>query len=160
MLRTRLLQLVNIIMIPKEINSPANFEAFTNQLKIAGLPFEDLKDGNQILFGYFQDNLIIGTGGIEIYENHGLIRSVSVSARNRGKQLGSRIAYHLIDKAREKNLHGLYLLTETAKDFFLKIGFEIISRDAVAKPVLRSSEFSHVCPVTATCMYLNLQRAC
>lgn len=147
-------------MIPVDINTPEYFEAFTGQLKTAGLPYEDLNTEEQVLIGYYENDNLIGTGGIEIYGNYGLIRSVSITANNRGKKLGTQIAYHLIDKAKEKKLTGLYLLTETAKDFFTKIGFETIHRDAVAKPVQASSEFSHVCPVTATCMYLHLQQSC
>ncbi|MFZ1806841.1 MAG: arsenic resistance N-acetyltransferase ArsN2 [Cyclobacteriaceae bacterium] len=144
-------------MIPVDINTPEYLEAFTGQLKTAGLPYEDLSTEEHVLIGYYEDDKLIGTGGIEIYGNYGLIRSVSITAHNRGKKLGSQIAQHLIDKAKEKKLTGLYLLTETAKDFFLKIGFEVIDRNDVAKPVHASSEFSHVCPVTATCMYLQLQ---
>lgn len=145
-------------MIPVDINAPEYLEAFTGQLKTAGLPYEDLSSEEHVLIGYYEDGKLIGTGGIEIYENYGLIRSVSITAAHRGKKLGSKIAYHLIDKANEKNLTGLYLLTETAKDFFLKIGFEVIDRNKVVKPVHASSEFSHVCPVTATCMYLHLKK--
>ncbi|MEQ8364924.1 MAG: arsenic resistance N-acetyltransferase ArsN2 [Cyclobacteriaceae bacterium] len=147
-------------MIPIDINTSEHLEAFTAQLKTAGLPYEDLSKEEHVLIGYYENEQLIGTGGIEIYENYGLIRSVSISAPNRGKKLGSKIAYHLIDKAKEKDLTGLYLLTETAKDFFLKIGFEVVDRNAVVKPVQASSEFSHVCPVTATCMYLHLQQSC
>lgn len=147
-------------MIPIEVNTPASLETFTKQLRASGLPYEDLSKDQHVLIGYYENEKLIGTGGIEIYEDYGLIRSVSITAANRGKKLGSQIAYHLIDKAKEKNLTGLYLLTETAKDFFLKIGFETIDRHAVAKPVLSSSECSHVCPVTATCMYLHLKKSC
>lgn len=147
-------------MIPVDINTPEYLEAFTEQLKTAGLPYEDLSKEKHVLIGYYENEKLIGTGGIEIYDDYGLIRSVSITAANRGKKLGTQIAYHLIDKAKEKNLTGLYLLTETAKDFFTKIGFETIDRNAVAKPVQASSEFSHVCPVTATCMYLQLKKSC
>lgn len=147
-------------MIPKEINTSDYFEAFTKQLETAGLPHEDLDRDNHYLVGYYHNEKLVGTGGIEIYGDYGLIRSVSITADNRGKKFGTQIAYHLIEKAKEKKLNGLYLLTETAKDFFLKLGFEVINRNDVAKPVLASSEFSHVCPVTATCMYLPLQQSC
>lgn len=144
-------------MIPLSIKTPDQWETFTDQLKTVGLPYEDLSDKNHLLVGYYEGDELIGTGGIEIYGDFGLIRSVSITAANRGKNLGTQITHHLINEARKKELKGLYLLTETAKDFFLKIGFELISRDEVAKPVLASSEFSHVCPVTAACMYLNLK---
>ncbi len=147
-------------MTPRVISEPECFEAFRAQLKLAGLPYEDLDKDKHLLVGYYRDEELIGTGGMEIYGDYGLIRSISITASNRGKKLGSKIAFHLIDKAKESELKGIYLLTETAKDFFLKIGFEEVDRDLTPESLRNSSEFAHVCPASATCMYFDLNSKC
>jgi len=140
----------------QSINNPESLAAFRVQLQSAGLPSEDVEVANNLLFNYYKESDLVGTGGVEIYGNFGLIRSVSITESNRGKKLGSEITQHLIEASRKNHLKGLYLLTETAKAFFLKHGFQVINRDQVDDSVMVSSEFSHVCPVSATCMYLHL----
>ncbi|MEQ8423317.1 MAG: arsenic resistance N-acetyltransferase ArsN2 [Cyclobacteriaceae bacterium] len=147
------------MMIPRIINDVNGLEAFRNQLKASHLPHEDLSN-DHLLIGYYDNDQLIGTGGIEVHEEYGLIRSVSITNGNRSKKLGTQITHHLILQAKEKNLKGLYLLTETARDFFLKFGFELIERDQVAEAIKSSTEFSHVCPVSASCMYLDFKRSC
>ena len=141
----------------QSISDPESLEAFRVQLQAAGLPYEDLAVRNNLLFNYFNENELVGTGGVEVYGNFGLIRSVSITENSRGKKLGSEITQHLIKASKENHLKGLYLLTETAREFFLKHGFMVVDRDQVDESVKVSSEFSHVCPVSATCMYLSLE---
>lgn len=145
---------------PKVIIAPEDVAVFRAQLKAESLPYEDLTDGEHVLIGYYDKEQLVGTGAIETYGNYGLLRSVSISKAHQGNQLGSKVTYHLIEKARLQKLKGLYLLTETARDFFLKIGFEIVDRSAVAPEVQASSEFAHVCPVSAVCMYLEFPENC
>lgn len=85
-----------------------------------------------------------------------LIRSVALQKSFRGKDIGSTIVNDLVSKAKEKNIKDIFLLTDTAEDFFLRKGFKQISREEVPKAVRASSEFTHICPVTAACMFLKL----
>lgn len=151
---------VAINLTPKVISDQECFSAFLHQLKMAGLPFEDLDKDKHLLVGYYENENLIGTGGVEIYGDFGLLRSVSVVGNYKGKKIGSKITMHLIDKAKESNLKGLYLLTETAPDFFQKFGFDVTGREHVANEVKNSKEFTHVCPVSAVCMYLHLESQC
>lgn len=145
---------------PRVISDQDCFQAFLDQLKHSGLPFEDLDKDKHLLVGYYNHEKLIGTGAMEIYGDFGLLRSVSIVEAMRGKKLGSKITYHFIEQARLSNLSGLYLLTETAKDFFEKIGFEIVDRNQAPEEIKTSTEFMHVCPASAICMYLDLRRKC
>lgn len=145
---------------PRVISDPECFQAFLDMLKLAGLPYEDLDKDKHLLVGYYDNEKLIGTGAMEIYGDYGLLRSVSILEEMRGKKLGSKITYHLIEHAKLSSLKGLYLLTETAKDFFEKIGFELIDRNMAVEEIKASSEFTHVCPTSAACMYLDLHRKC
>lgn len=147
-------------MQPRIINELEDFEVFKSSLASAKLPYEDLNIHDHLLIGYFDGDKMIGTGGIEIYGQYGLLRSVSIDENRRGKDLGTKIALHLIDKAKEGDLKRIYLLTETAKEFFLKLGFRVIDRSQAAHEVKASAEFTHVCPASAVCMYLDLTSTC
>jgi amino-acid N-acetyltransferase len=138
------------------INDPQRFEAFKTLLKSSNLPHEDLDYKKDLLVGYYENDTLVGTGGLEIYGAYALLRSLSVRMGLRGKSVGSTIAEFLLDQAKKRGLKAIYLLTETAPGFFLKKGFTTIQRDEVPAEVKTSSEFSHVCPASASVMMLRL----
>jgi amino-acid N-acetyltransferase len=141
------------------IEDAESFEAFRALLKSSGLPADDLNFNKDLLVGYFEGNALVGTGGLEVYDNYGLLRSLSVKLGIRGKSVGTHITEYLIDEARRRKLKAIYLLTETARGFFLKHGFLDIPRDSVPAPLKASSEFSQVCPTGAAAMVLELHGA-
>jgi amino-acid N-acetyltransferase len=106
--------------------------------------------------GYSNDEgELIASGGLEIYGDYVLLRSVAVRESARGQQLGHRIVNDLLGQASGKSV---FLLTETAPGFFNRFGFSEISRDQVPDRIRKSSEFSSVCPVSAICMVLPAER--
>lgn len=52
----------------------------------------------------------------------------------------------------------MYLLTETAEKYFNKKNYQVITRNEVPQALFQSSEFSHVCPVSATVMKKDLKK--
>lgn len=143
-------------LVHKRIRDAAAFEAFRTLVKSSGLPTDDLSFETSILIGYYDGPSLVGTGALERLGDYALLRSLSVKLGVRGKSLGSNITEALIDEARSQNVKAIYLLTETARDFFHKKGFKDVRRDAVPDAVKNSSEFSHVCPDTAACMFYEL----
>lgn len=140
----------------KIIDDEKGFDEFRSLLKASGLPADDLNFQKDLLVGYFEGNILVGTGGLEVYGDYGLLRSLSVKMGIRGKSVGTNIVEYLIDEARERRLKGIYLLTENAHGFFEKRGFRSIPRDAIPESLKTSSEFSHVCPDSAIAMVLEL----
>jgi amino-acid N-acetyltransferase len=140
----------------KTISDAESFETFRSLLKASSLPADDLNYKRDLLVGYYEGDALVGTGGLEIHGDHALLRSLSVKMGIRGKSVGTTITEFLIEEAKKKKLKGVYLLTERAKGFFEKKGFQEIGRDAVPDEVKASSEFSVVCAVTATVMVLNI----
>lgn len=140
----------------KIIDDAQSFEAFRAQLKSSGLPADDLNFNKDLLVGYFEGNALVGTGGLEVYGQFGLLRSLSVKLGIRGKSVGTNITEYLIDEASRRKLKAIYLLTETAHGFFLKKGFRDIPRDQVPDPLKASSEFAHVCSLSAAAMVLDI----
>lgn len=99
---------------------------------------------------------IIGCVGVEIYGTAGLLRSVAVDIAHRGLGLGIQLTETALDLAKKRGVKTLYLLTETASDFFLRFGFKKISRAEVDRAVTGSAEFTGACPDTAVVLRLDL----
>ena len=119
------------------------------------LPVSDLDDSKK-LFVLKKGNSIIGTGGLEFFDESALLRSVSVKKEERGKSWGRFISRQLEIIAKTGGVNCLYLLTTTAKDFFCKEGYIQVAREMVPKQIQNSSEFASVCPSTAVVMKKNL----
>ncbi len=59
-------------------------------------------------------------------------------------------------RAYDKKITTLYLLTETAVDYFLKLGFSISERIDAPKEIVRTRQFDELCPSTAKIMRLDI----
>ncbi len=99
---------------------------------------------------------VVGCAAVELYEADGLLRSVAVDPDRRGQGLGVRLTDAALALARTRGVHSVYLLTETAADFFPRFGFRRIPRDAVSPAVRGSVEFTTACPDTALAMVTEL----
>ena len=91
---------------------------------------------------------IVGAGAIEMHGSTGLLRSVVVDPDVRGQGVGQRIVNQLLASANED----VYLLTETAESFFVRLGFEPISREEAPADIRASEEFRCLCPESAAFM--------
>jgi N-acetylglutamate synthase-like GNAT family acetyltransferase len=89
-----------------------------------------------------EDGKIAGTVTVEIYDEAAIFRSLAILPEHRGHGLGWLLADHAVARAREKGARRLYLLTETASDFFAeKFGFRAIDRSTVDTQVAASPHF-------------------
>jgi amino-acid N-acetyltransferase len=85
-----------------------------------------------------------------------LLRSVAVSAGYRGKGIANQLLDNLERFAAAKPLREIYLLTETAPEYFSNKGYQKITRAQVPAEVQQSTEFNHVCPQSAIVMKKTL----
>jgi amino-acid N-acetyltransferase len=69
---------------------------------------------------------LIGCAGLEVYGTVALLRSVAVHPVHRGRQLGQYLIQAILDHARHLGIHEVYLLTETASEYFPRFGFRLI----------------------------------
>jgi amino-acid N-acetyltransferase len=115
------------------------------------LPVSDL-DETKALFACLNHGEVIGTGGLEYFKDCALLRSVSVRKDLQNKGVGKFIVGEIEKVAREKGIRALYLLTTTAKDFFSKEGYETIDRNDVSFEIKNTTEFTAICPSTASVM--------
>ena len=125
-------------------------------LSLVSLPVQGL-DGHltTVLVARRGDD-VVGSVALEAYEDGALLRSLAVAESERGRGLGIDLTLAAIALARARGLPAMFLLTETAAEFFPKFGFEMITRADVPAGVRRSVEFTTVCPETAVVQALAL----
>jgi amino-acid N-acetyltransferase len=121
-------------------------------LKDSDLPFSDIERGNVLLFNLEESGEIIGIGGFEKYDEMALIRSVAVVNEFQGKGYGSKLISGIESEAKKAGIKTLFLLTTTAKEYFEKKGYNVISQQEVPDIIQSTTEFVSLCPVSAVCM--------
>jgi len=98
----------------------------------------------------------VGVGGLELYGQVALLRSVAVEPSVRGTGFGTAVCGALERRARERGVETVSLLTTTAEEFFRGRGYEETARTEVPESIRETEEFSEVCPSTATCFSKSL----
>lgn len=121
------------------------------------LPVEDLPVSLVDFIVAIENTAIIGAAGLEIYGKTGLLRSLVVSPEHRNRGIAGKLLQRIEAIAALKLVTELYLLTETAPNYFEQKGYRKIIRSEVPTEVQASSEVSHVCPVSAVVMKKTLK---
>ena len=120
------------------------------------LPVEDLHPEKQD-FWLMQDSYsVIGAAGLEPYGKYAIFRSFVVEEQFRNKGFGNEIYSYTIEQAKKAGFEKLFLLTETAGNYFLSKGWIVINRESVPDEIKLSREFNSICPSSAVCMYYPL----
>ena len=123
------------------------------------LPIEDLTINKlqDFIVARQEDGFVIGAVGIEAYQDIGLLRSLVVHPNHQAKGLGRFLTNELEFFARKRGVKDLYLLTTTAADFFLKLGYQFVQKATVPDPIKSTEEFKSICPESAVCLYKYLE---
>jgi amino-acid N-acetyltransferase len=119
-----------------------DFPAVQQVLTQAALPSDGLEDHlDTLLVVRADDGSTIGCAGLELYGDQALLRSVALDAAYRGQGKGRRVIEAIETLARTHRVRQVYLLTNTARDFFLQLGYEDYSRSDFPVDVRTSAEF-------------------
>jgi amino-acid N-acetyltransferase len=102
---------------------------------------------------------VAGCVALEVYGPYALLRSLAVAESKRGKGLGMQLSRALLELAAQLSITQLYLLTETAANFFPRLGFRPVDRSRIPAEVLEAEEFTTLCPVSALAMVVDLPHA-
>ena len=132
--------------------TPADLTAVLELIDASGLPRAGLDAHVATMLVARENSRIVGTAALELYGGSALLRSVAVAAPLRGQGLGRRLTSAALELARRHGARTVYLLTETAGDFFPKFGFRKIERGDVDPAVQASQEFTSACPASALVM--------
>lgn len=133
-----------------------DYKAIKALVESVNLPVDDLRKHLTNFLLLKRENNLIGSVGVEIYDDKALLRSLAVAREYRGNGFGSQLYQAILKKAEAEEISEIYLLTETAEHFFAKRGFQKISRETVDAKVQKSIEFRSACCASAACMRLKL----
>ncbi|MFO7708203.1 MAG: arsenic resistance N-acetyltransferase ArsN2 [Desulfobacterales bacterium] len=123
----------------------------------SGLPTADITAQHlHHFFGCGSKGKLEGVVGIELCGETALLRSLAVTAAQRGLGLGSGLVEHAEGYAWGKGVESLYLLTTTAEAFFRRRGYVRIPRENAPPAVKATREFSGICPVSSAFMVKHL----
>ena len=87
---------------------------------------------------------LIGCVALEVFGDDAILRSLTVDTDHRGGGYGWMLADMAMSQARYRGVRRVYLLTESASDFFAaKFGFRVVDRSTVSAQVGASTTFQH-----------------
>ncbi len=120
-------------------------------LKQQKLPVSDITE-DTLLYLLMDEEKMIGTAGLDIFDDCALLRSVSVVKEVQGKGYGKTLAEQIEKFAKDSGISCMYLITHTAKDFFDRQGYCAIDRITAPEFIKQTEQFSALCPSSAVVM--------
>jgi len=135
---------------------PGDLPALRELLSLCGLPFDGVPDHLSAFLVALDQGRLTGSVGVERCGADGLLRSLAVHPDYRGRSLGTHLTRRALREARRLGLRRVFLLTETASEYFLRLQFRRVPRQQAPPAVQASVEFASVCPETAVCMERHL----
>ncbi len=142
-------------MINISIAQVGDIEAINALLQENNLPFSDTRESKIDFLIARNSGELVGCIGMETFGADGLLRSFAVKESFRNQALGKELYLHLLKYATDTNVETLHLLTNTAKDYFLRKAFVVADRKSAPGSVQQSREFSSLCPASSTYMVLE-----
>ena len=131
-------------------------DALAALLRACDLPLEGLGDAEIVLARVGGE--LAGAAGVEVWGDHGLLRSVAVAPAHRRAHLGEALVADRIAWARARGLHTLSLLTTSADAYFARLGFSPVPRDALPRELSASTQAALPRCSTAIAMTARLAR--
>ena len=132
--------------------SPTDLDAISALLEASSLPTEGVVDHLASFVVFESDGKIRAAGCLEVYGKLALLRSLVVAQASRARGVGGRLEA----AARERGVIEVFLLTETAADFFVRRGYATVDRGEAPAAIAKTREFSALCPESATLLRLKL----
>jgi amino-acid N-acetyltransferase len=99
---------------------------------------------------------IVGAAGLEVHGALGLLRSLVVDESRRGAGLGRALVGRVERMATNRGIAELVPLTETARDFFARLGYVDAAREQLPERMRESAQFRVLFPRSARCMRKRL----
>ena len=139
-----------------QIAVPADGAAIRALLTQSALPVEGLESAALRLWVARDGDRVLGAVGLERYGAAGLLRSLVVAATDQRRGLGQELVAAVERESRAAGVQLLVLLTQTAEQFFRRLGYDVVDRAYVPDEVRQSAEFRSLCPASAACMTKSL----
>jgi N-acetylglutamate synthase-like GNAT family acetyltransferase/predicted phosphodiesterase len=145
-----------VVVAPIRRATPDDWPRVAELLSASGLPLDGAKEHVTDFVVAERGAVLVGCAAVERYGPAGLLRSVAVTASERGKGTGAALVERCLTDARRSGIETMILLTTTADHYFPRFGFEVVDRAVVPEAVRESAEFRGACPASATVMQARL----
>ena len=136
-------------MVELDLGTDDDLPAVRDLLVGANLTIEGLMAVPTTLVVARDQRRVVGAGAIETHGPDALLRSLVVSPEVRAAGIGSGIVSELERHAATARVDGIYLLTDTAEDFFARRGYRRIGRADAPEEVRNSVEWAVACGESA-----------
>jgi amino-acid N-acetyltransferase len=111
------------------------------------LPVSDISPSHPPrFFGVRVDATLAAVVGLDLFGSVGLLRSLAVSPAYRGRGMARELVVFVERFAASHGVETLFLLTTTAADFFVKLGYLTASRPNAPAVIQATPQFSDLCP--------------
>lgn len=116
-------------------------------LSESDLPVSDISAAKQPqFFGVRSEGKLVGVVGLEPMAPFALLRSLAVSHAFRSAGLGRQLVAFAESMAPTLGIKQIFLLTTTAEEFFLSLGYLPASRVSAPAEIQATAQFSSLCP--------------
>ena len=134
--------------------SPDDLQAILILLEESQLPAVDLTVNSLANFhiAEAENGEVAGVAGLDKAGSRGLLRSLAVAPRYRGKGVAEQLVLQCETSALIAGVYEIYLLTLTAKNFFRRLGYQVLSREVVPREIAVHQQFQSLCPASAECL--------
>jgi N-acetylglutamate synthase-like GNAT family acetyltransferase len=136
----------------------SDYPLIAELLRVTNLPLDGIEShlDNFLVIRYrgksTEGEFLVGSVGLEVYGASALLRSLAVHPDLQGHGLGTQLVNEIIKMAGAKGITHLFLLTDTAADFFEKKKFIFVTRDEVPEDMKQSVEFKSLCTSSPSMM--------
>jgi L-amino acid N-acyltransferase YncA len=138
--------------------TPKDLELLKTHLSESHLVLQGIEEHLAHFWLLFENNTLVASAGLEIYGTVALLRSVAVAKNKRGLGFGKQILEKTLEYASSLGVQELILLTETAPDYFKKLGFLPIPQKQAPVAARASVEFRGACADSAVVMHCFLMQ--
>ena len=142
-------------MIAYNLANAEEVKAITHVVVQNNLPASDIHESAIDFIVAKNNNKIIGCIGLENKGDHGLLRSYAVESEFRNLGVGTELYQRILKHALQFNIRSIHLLTNTASEYFSKVGFVVTDRINAPNAITETIEFSSLCPVSSKYMVLE-----
>jgi amino-acid N-acetyltransferase len=98
----------------------------------------------------------VGGIALAVCARSGLLRSAVVAPSYRRQGVGTSLVQSLLARAHELGLRDLYLLTDSASEFFATVGFVTLDRSELPREIRATPEYKRQQPESSIAMMLPL----
>ncbi|TYP59875.1 GNAT family N-acetyltransferase [Thermosediminibacter litoriperuensis] len=135
---------------------PKDFETLKNILETVGLGTGGIDEHLDNFMVAEEGDTILATGGLEIYGDAAIIRSVAVLPEFQHQGIGDGLVRALINYGDRRGVSRIYLFTRGAAGFFEKFGFKAVELKDLDEKCKKSLQFN-ICSCSAVLMRLEVK---